>query len=64
MMSEQPYVGMSRRKLLQMIGLTAGTAAMYQAMTTLGLAAESGYKGPVNLEGDPKGATILILGRD
>lgn len=39
MMSERPFLGMSRRGLLQMIGLTAGTAAMYQAMTTLGLAA-------------------------
>ncbi len=62
MMSERPFSGMSRRRLLQMIGLTAGTAAMYQAMTTLGLAAESGYKGPVKLEGDPKGASVLILG--
>jgi len=35
---------------------------MYQAMTSLGLAQESGYKGPVRLEGDPKGASVLILG--
>ena len=35
---------------------------MYQAMTSMGLAAESSYKGPVKLDGDPKGASVLILG--
>ena len=58
----QPFDGMSRRDLLTLIGMTAGSAAMYQAMTSLGFAAESGYKGPVKLEGDPKGASVLILG--
>ncbi|MBS0219310.1 MAG: flavin monoamine oxidase family protein [Proteobacteria bacterium] len=53
---------MSRRDLLKLIGLTAGSAAMYQAMTSLGYAAESGYRGPIKLEGDPKGASVLILG--
>jgi monoamine oxidase len=53
---------LSRRQLLSLIGLTAGSAAMYQAMTTMGLAAESGYKGPVKLEGAPKGTSVLILG--
>jgi monoamine oxidase len=53
---------MSRRRLLAMIGTAAGSSAMYQAMTTLGLAAESSYKGPIRLDGDPKGASILILG--
>src|SRR5258706_7480972 len=62
MLQEPPAVGMSRRELLKLIGLTAGSAAMYQAMTSLGYAAESGYKGPIKLEGDPKGASVLILG--
>ncbi len=62
MQQDHALAGLSRRKLLSLIGMTAGSAAMYQAMTTLGLAAESGYKGPVKLEGDPKGATVLILG--
>jgi monoamine oxidase len=62
MQPSQYFSGMSRRNLLSLIGLTAGTAAMYQAMTSLGLAVESGYKGPVKLEGDPKGASVLILG--
>ncbi|ULJ74576.1 flavin monoamine oxidase family protein [Rhizobium gallicum] len=42
--------------------MTAGSTTMYHAMATLGLAAESGYQGPVKLEGDPKGASVLILG--
>jgi monoamine oxidase len=52
----------SRRDLLSLIGTVAGSAAMYEAMTALGLASESGYKGPVRLEGDPKDASVLILG--
>ena len=52
----------SRRDVLRMIGLTAGSAAMYQAMTSLGFARESPYAGPVDLAGAPQGATVLILG--
>jgi monoamine oxidase len=52
----------SRRQLLQMIGTTAGSAAMYQAMSSLGLAAESPYRGPIDLKAAPKGASVLILG--
>ncbi|MEQ8297552.1 MAG: flavin monoamine oxidase family protein [Nitratireductor sp.] len=55
-------VGMSRRGLLRMIGAAAGAGTMYQAMTTLGVAQESSYKGQIKLGGDPKGATVLILG--
>jgi monoamine oxidase len=51
-----------RRDLLSLIGAMAGSAAMYHAMTSLGFASESSYKGPVKLEGDPKGASVLILG--
>jgi monoamine oxidase len=53
---------LSRRQLLQMIGSTAGSAAMYQAMSSLGFAAESPYQGPIDLQGAPKGASVLILG--
>ncbi|MFT4255429.1 MAG: NAD(P)/FAD-dependent oxidoreductase [Pseudoxanthomonas sp.] len=54
---------MTRRQLLARIGQTAGGAMMYQAMTSLGLAAESGRKGDGSvLHGDPKGASVLILG--
>ena len=62
MQSPKPFTGISRRDLLTLIGLTAGSAAMYQAMTSLGLAGESGYKGRIKLEGDPKGASVLVLG--
>src|SRR5271167_1635055 len=61
-MAEQRKAPTSRRRLLAMIGTAAGSSAMYQAMTSLGLAAESGYKGPIRLDGDPKGASVLILG--
>jgi len=53
---------LSRRQLLQMIGSTAGSAAMYQAMSSLGFAAESPYQGPIELQARPKGASVLILG--
>jgi monoamine oxidase len=60
-MSED-HAGMRRRDLLALIGATAGSAVMYQAMASLGLAAESTYAGPIKLDGDPKGASVLILG--
>src|SRR5580692_9763532 len=53
---------LSRRELLGMIGATAGASAMYQAMSGLGFAAESPYRGPINLQGAPRGASVLILG--
>ena len=40
----------------------AGSAAMYHAMTSLGFASASPYKGPIKLNGDPRGASVLILG--
>ena len=52
----------SRRDLLRMIGVTAGSAAMYQAMSSMGFAADSPYRGPIDLQGAPAGASVLILG--
>ena len=52
----------SRRDLLRMIGVAAGSTAMYQAMSSLGFAADSPYRGPIDLQGTPKGASVLILG--
>jgi monoamine oxidase len=52
----------SRRDLLTLIGAAAGGSAMYLAMSALGHAAESSYAGPIRLEGDPKGASVLVLG--
>jgi monoamine oxidase len=52
----------SRRQLLQWIGRSAGAAAMLRAMTSLGHAAESGYRGRVDLQGAPAGSSVLVLG--
>ena len=54
--------GMRRRDLLALIGAAAGGSALYTAMTALGHAAESRYTGPIKLDGDPRGARVLILG--
>src|SRR5579872_6636057 len=53
---------LSRRALLRMIGLAAGNSAMYQAMSSLGFAAESPYRGPIELQGAPRGTHVLVLG--
>src|ERR1700682_1063184 len=55
-------VTVSRRDLLSLIGAVSGSAAMYHAMTSLGFASDSPYSGPIKLDGDPKGASVLILG--
>src|ERR1700753_463271 len=51
-----------RRDLLALIGAAAGGSAMYLAMSALGHAAESTYAGPIKLQGDPKGTSVLVLG--
>ena len=48
---------MSRRALLGWIGKTAGAGAMYQAMSSLGFAAESTKPGTLKLSGTKKGAS-------
>jgi monoamine oxidase len=45
-----------------MIGKVAGGSAMYQAMSSLGYAAESHYSGPVKLGNARPGASVLVLG--
>ena len=45
-----------------MIGLAGGSAVMYQAMTSLGFAAESGFTGFPKLGAAPRGASVLVLG--
>ncbi|HEY6255625.1 MAG TPA: flavin monoamine oxidase family protein [Xanthobacteraceae bacterium] len=61
-MSDAHAARMRRRDLLALIGTAAGSAVMYRAMESLSLAAESTYAGPIKLEGNPKGASVLILG--
>ena len=53
---------MSRRDMFAMIGTLAGSAVMYNAMSSLAYAGESGYSGPPNLSHAPKGSSVLILG--
>jgi len=52
----------SRRSLLSMIGVVAGSAAMYHAMTELGYAEGSSFTGPIKLSPPPPDTTVLILG--
>src|ERR1700691_3670047 len=61
-MMDEPGTSISRRRLLSMIGLTAGSTAMYQAMHSLGFAAESTFRDSVHLGAAPKGASVLVLG--
>jgi monoamine oxidase len=61
-MSDVTPPGLNRRRLFEIIGASVGGAAAYQAMTRLGHAEESPYRGPIRLDGDPKGASVVILG--
>ena len=61
-MSEATAPGLSRRRLFEIIGASVGGVAAYQAMTRLGYAEASPYRGPIKLDGDPKGASVVILG--
>jgi monoamine oxidase len=54
--------GITRRQLLGMIGMASGSAAMYQAMTSLGLAAASPIATLPTLDPAPPGASVLVLG--
>ena len=60
-MNEAPPA-LSRRRLIEIIAASVGGAAAYQAMTRLGHAEESRYRGPIKLDGDPKGASVIVLG--
>jgi len=53
---------MSRRSLFALIGAVAGSAMMYEAMSSLAYAGESGFSGPIELSAAPPGASVLILG--
>ncbi|MEI9890327.1 MAG: FAD-binding protein [Caulobacteraceae bacterium] len=53
--------GTTRRQLLHAIGLVGGTAALYNAMTTLGHAAGDPVQRPPNLQGG-NGKSVIVLG--
>ena len=57
--SEKPV---SRRAFMKFIGLTGGSALMYDTMVAMGYAGTSDFNGPLKLSGDAKGASVLILG--
>jgi monoamine oxidase len=61
-MGKASGASISRRRLLSMIGVSAGSAAMYQAMHSLGFAAETNFTRPIQLTAAPKGASVLVLG--
>jgi hypothetical protein len=58
-MLDEPRPPLTRRDLFALIGAAAGGTVMYQAMASLGHAAESNYLGPLILDGDPKGGASL-----
>ncbi|MFW5881841.1 MAG: FAD-dependent oxidoreductase, partial [Roseicyclus sp.] len=61
MQDDTPF-RMSRRDLLQLIGMAGGASAMMGAMTAMGHALPSPYNGPPDLQGAPEGARVLVLG--
>ncbi|MEH3105967.1 MAG: flavin monoamine oxidase family protein [Sphingomonas fennica] len=56
------YTATSRRQLLTAIGRAGGAAVLYQAMTALGHAEPTQFKGPPKLSGAKKGASVVVLG--
>jgi monoamine oxidase len=56
------FTAPTRRDLFSLIGKVGGGAALYQAMTALGHAAESQFTGPPQLTGAKPGASVLVLG--
>ena len=52
----------TRRQLLTKIGMTAGSVAMYQAMTRMGHAAGTDFTKPPALSGARPGTKVLVLG--
>lgn len=61
-MTNAPAMPMTKRDLLALIGKSAGATTMYMAMASLGQVHASTFKGPIKLDGDVKGRSVLILG--
>jgi monoamine oxidase len=59
---ETPPALPTRRRVLGRIGATFGNVALYQAMTQLGFAAGTDFKGQPQLSGAKPGTTVLVLG--
>ncbi|MFT9092370.1 flavin monoamine oxidase family protein [Gluconacetobacter dulcium] len=52
----------TRRQLLTKIGVLAGSAGLYQAMTSMGHAMGTDFKGPPKLSGAKPGTRVVVLG--
>ncbi|MBB2201055.1 flavin monoamine oxidase family protein [Gluconacetobacter tumulisoli] len=52
----------TRRQMLTRIGIMGGSAALYQAMTSLGHAAGTDFRGAPALTGAKRGTRVLVLG--
>ena len=52
----------TRREVLHAIGVMGGASVLYQAMATMGHAAETQFAGPPDLSGARPGASVLVLG--
>ena len=57
-----PEMAMTRRDLLRMIGITAGSAVMYQAMAGMGAIKTPPKRAATKLEGSVHGTSVLVLG--
>ena len=53
---------LDRRGLLTMIGAATSSSVLYQAMSSLGYAAESDYDGPISLPGSHGVLTPMAMG--
>jgi monoamine oxidase len=53
---------LSRRRFLQVAGLTAGAVGLRQVMRSLGMAPPSPYRGHFGLQGTGEGTRVIILG--
>ena len=62
MMTPRTQTQPTRRQLLTRIGITAGSVAMYQAMTQLGHAAGTDFTAAPTLTGARPGTSVLVLG--
>ncbi len=55
-------MNLTRREVPTRLGAVAGAGVMLKTMTDIGVARASRYDGPPDLQGDPKGTSVLILG--
>ncbi|MDG6094735.1 FAD-dependent oxidoreductase [Acetobacter sp. AN02] len=58
--SERPAT--TRRQMLTRIGILAGSAGLYQAMTSMGHAMGTDFRGAPELKGARKGTRVIVLG--